>query len=179
MIDYDKIFSKFPVIETKNLILDQFTENDILSYYQMCQHPDYIMEFIPEGLILSFQDAIGTITQKYPQSFKARQDLTWVIVLKGSNPCIIGLRDLFIDSPYEPAVTQGFITVGHRNKGYNQEILKAVISFLKNANVEQLVFNCNANNEAVKHIAKKMKFQDITSIQSQLLGTRKKFILNL
>lgn len=175
MINLDKVFSKFPNLETKNLKLEQFSEFDIMAYYNMCQDPDYLHEFIPQGMRVSQMDAINTITLKYPQSFKERKDLTWAVILKGPMERIIGLRDLFIDSAYEPVVTQGFISREFRNKGYNQEVLVAVIDFLKSVGAENLIFNCGDDNYPVLHIADKLKFNDITPFQMGMFNNRKKF----
>jgi RimJ/RimL family protein N-acetyltransferase len=179
MIDFDKVFSKFPNLETDSLKLQQFSEFDVMAYYKMCQDPDYVREFIPEGMQVSQMDAINTITKKYPQGFRDRQDLTWAVILKGPMERIIGLRDLFIDSPYEPVVTQGFISKEHRNRGYNQEVLLAVKEFLKSVGADNLLFNCSADNQPVLHIANKLQFDDITPFQMSMISTRKKFQLTL
>jgi len=179
MIDYNKVFSKFPDLETENLKLEQFSEFDVMAYYKMCQDPDYVREFIPQGMQVSQMDAINTITKKYPQSFKDRQDLTWAVILKEPMERIIGIRDLFIDTPYDPVVTQGFISREYRNKGYNQEVLLAVIKFLKSVGADHILFNCNSDNEPVLHIANKLQFDDITPFQMSMMSTRKKFQLTL
>lgn len=179
MINYDKVFSKFPELETKHLKLKAFSKFDFVAYYNMCQDPDYMREFIPEGMEVSPTDALNTITQKYTQSFLSKQDITWAIILKGSRERIIGLRDLFIDSPTAPVVTQGFISKEYRNCGYNQEVLNAVIDFLKSADAETLVFNCSADNDVVIHIAEKLGFKDISTFQMRIFNTRRKFQLTL
>ena len=124
-------------------------------------------------------DAINTITIKYVQGFRDRQDLTWAIILKEPNERIIGFRDLFIYSPYKPVVAQDFICKDYRNKGYNQEVLIAVIEFLKNVGASDLLFNCDYDNKPIIHIAKKLQFDDITPFKMGMISQRKKYILEL
>ena len=179
MIDYNRIFSRFPELETKNLKLRQFTAFDIWAYKDICHDLDF-MNVFTKGRKASDQEIINIITTKYPQTFNDKKDITWAIVLKGAEEKIIGLRDVFIDSPYKPVETQGFISKQYRNKGYHQEVLLEVIKFLRKANAEELVINCNKNNEQVKHIAKKLNFEeDFDMSMFGSLSNSIKFILDL
>jgi ribosomal-protein-alanine N-acetyltransferase len=178
MTNYNYIFNQFPRLETERLVLREFQESDVRNFYNMCLHEDYIEEFCSEGTYISLEDAYNSITWKYKQSFNSKEDLTWAIVLKESGE-LIGSRDLFVDSPIAPIITQGYIAPNHRNKGYNQEVLACIISFLKQANAEELVINCSVNNQPVLHIAEKLGFDDISTFQMKMFKNRCKFRSNI
>ena len=166
------IFEQFPEIETERLKLRAFEEKDILDFYNMCKAEDYKDLFCEKGTYMTKIDAQNNIMFKYPQSFAHKLDITWAITLK-ENGSIVGSRDLFIDSPTSPIETQGFIKAEYRNKGYNQEVLRAVINFLKKTNANSLEFNCYTSNQPVIHIADKLFFTEITPFPMKIRGKSK------
>ena len=177
MTNYNMIFRQFPEIETERLKLRAFQESDILDYYKMCLAEDYIELFCHNGTYVSEMDAYNTIMFKYPQSFDEQLDLTWAITLK-ENGILIGIRDLFIDSPTSPIETQGYIKAEHRNKGYNQEIINAIITFLRKTDADSLEFSCYSSNHPVIYIADKLDFTEITPFQMKMRG-KNKYSFNL
>lgn len=178
MTNYNFIFNHFPTIETDRLVLREFQKSDVTNFYEMCLSTDYIDEFCFEGTYMSLEDAYNSIEWKYKQSFNNKEDLTWAIILKDTGE-LIGARDLFVDSPTSPIITQGYIAPNHRNEGYNQEVLRGVISFLKKADAQELIINCSVNNEPVLHIAEKLGFDDISTFQMKIYRNRCKFRLNI
>ena len=178
MIDYNFIFDKFPVVTTDRLILRAYVVADQPTLFKMYQDKDVAREFIGEGMFMTFNDALINITTTYPDSFLNRKDISWAVSLKSTGE-VIGQRDLFIDHPEEPVLTQGFIRLEYRNKGYNQEVLKGIIEFLRNAKAEMLMFNCGLDNEVVLHLAKKMGFRSVFPKQVAQMTGRQKFALSI
>ncbi len=162
--NFSLVFSNFPIIVTENLILRPFTTEDTNDLFHILNDEDYVEEFNPLGGEISWTEAYHNILQ-FQQNFLQEKSIAWAITKKATGE-IIGVRDLFFDSPREPVVTQGFFFYEHRNRGYNQEVLATIIKFLQKVNSPYLMLNCKNSNAVVIHIANKLKFIDMTSAKS-------------
>ncbi len=178
MTNYNTIFNSFPTFETPNLLLRELNIRDVEELFYISNQVDYMKEFFPPDMVMTKQNAFDSITIKYPEDFQNKMGFSWAIVLK-RNMNVIGIRDVFIDSPHDPVVTQGYIKTDYRNYGYNQEVLLKLIEFLKFAESKQLDFNCSIFNNTVIHIAEKLGFTDISTPQMLTVRGRRKFRLSL
>lgn len=177
--NYKKVFEGFPKIETENLLMTNFVQSDSYRYRELLNQKDIANEF--NGPI-SLEDAENLLTYSFPKGYLECEYITWVIKLKDSGE-IIGLRDLYIDKPDLPVVTQGFVDFEHRNQGYHQEGLNACISFLKDSGFGKLITNCDRDNLIAQHILDKHGFKEVANSEGTNLflnpQNRLKFYLEI
>lgn len=160
MIIYDKLFSSFPRLEAQRVVLEQITMQDYLPFLNMCNESEYKELFLDPGEYISENDAKRCIEVTCPESFQNRTEIAFAIKAKVNShqSFLIGERMLFIDSPFSPIETQGYIRTEYRDQGLNQEAMHLIELFLKEAKVELLKFNCKSENERVIHYAAKLGY---------------------
>mgnify|MGYP003824978207 CR=1 FL=1 len=174
---YKKAFNCFPYLETENIILREFKEQDIEEYFDFFRDQDICNEF---DRCNSLDDSMKLIKYSFPRAFIERKYITWAIISKRNNE-LIGLRDCFIDSNNQPVVTQGLIKQSARGKGFHQEALNEVIKFLKDCKFSSIMANASSSNVTAIHVLKKFGFIEVEKmryINSFQPKDRKKFILN-
>lgn len=154
---YRRFYSGFPEIETERLVLTKFNCDDGPLYQSLINQHDVAGEF--KGPI-STEMADNLCRYSLPKAYYDQDYITWAIKEKKTGS-IIGMRDLYTDSPSSPVTTQGFISQSHRENGYHQEGLKAAIDFTKESGFSSLLVNCSRDNETIKHILDKFKFNKL------------------
>ena len=154
-LKYRNLFDGFPTIETERLLITYFKKGDKLVYQELINEDDIAREF--NGSI-SLQDAENLLCYSFPKAYLECKYITWAIRLKETGE-IVGLRDLYVDSPNSPIITQGFIGKKYRNNGFHQECLKACIEFVSKAGFNEIVANCSFSNATAQHILEKLNFR--------------------
>jgi len=184
-----EVFSRFPIIETDDLTMNHFPINQrgADAYYNFMNERDIFDEFSADRIPITKARAFQFVTFDFPAAFEQQKHIIWALFEKNTER-IVGQRDLYIDSVHEPAVTQGYVTRNARNKGYQQQALNGVLTFLRSHGIEQCVANCSSKNSPAKHILEKFGFTCIYRTpqpQKGLLGylgsrnERLKFILDI
>lgn len=172
---YGHLFSEFPMVETENLFLRPFRKTDASRFEELINQDDISPEF--DGPV-SPQNAQDYVTYSFPKAFIERKYITWAIELKNERK-VIGLRDLYVDSPMDPVVTQGFIGKQFRDQGYHQEGLRACISLVRDSGFTDVIANCSQNNQVAKHILEKNGFSKLSEFNPPFSVGRIKYGLVL
>ena len=82
----DKVFNSFPVIETKRLILRQFTVNDIIDFYNIYSDP-LAMKYFGK-LPYTMQEEAEITVVNIIDAFRNNEGIRWAITLKPSDKLI-------------------------------------------------------------------------------------------
>jgi|AntRauTorckE5430_2_1112549.scaffolds.fasta_scaffold07329_2 RimJ/RimL family protein N-acetyltransferase len=159
---YRRFYSGFPEIETERLVLTKFNCDDGLLYQSLINQHDIADEF--KGPI-SNEMADNLCRYSLPKAYYDQDYITWAIKEKKTG-LIIGMRDLYTDSPDQPVTTQGFISQSHRGNGFHQEGLKAAINLTEKSGFSSLQVNCSHDNDAIKHILDKFKFNKLQTYRN-------------
>ena len=157
MIDVDAFFDaaleKFPVIETKRLILRDLSLYDISEIKEM-NNDEKIVKFMHYGTRHNASDTFDYLIRL--QAYK--EAITWGIALRETDE-LIGIRSCFIDSAYEPVTVQGQMRHAYRKHGYTFEAYQAIISFLEEVGVKSIKANADKSNTAAIALLNKLGFQ--------------------
>jgi [ribosomal protein S5]-alanine N-acetyltransferase len=122
------LFSIFPIIESKRLILRQLTPEDAPDFFA-CQSDPEVFRYSGRSKEPSLESATHTLNILFKRH-QERTMLSWAIVLK-ENQCFIGRFQIeeWSDENHRAAV--GYL-LGKQywGKGYATEALSAVIAYL-------------------------------------------------
>jgi len=124
----EDLFSIFPIIESKRLILRQLTPEDALDFFA-CQSDPEVFRYSGRSEETSLESARHTLNILFKRH-QERTMLSWAIVLK-ENQRLIGRFQIeeWSDENHRAAV--GYL-LGRQywGKGYATEALRAVIAYL-------------------------------------------------
>lgn len=144
-MQYEKIFSKFPILEGENIRLREVTAYDIPELFKMLGDKDVIQEYSAIGRYRDIQQVADNFLFGPEINFKNKTSILWAIEIKETSE-IIGVRELFIDNPIKPVTVQGFIERKYRNKGFSKEAYKLIINFARDFGASGILANSSIEN---------------------------------
>lgn len=173
MIQIDKIFQGFPILESENLILQLPEIEYAKELYLLLEEPDIKSNYLhPKQKISSIEDIYEFIIAVH-ENFRNKQAITWIIIEKNSQK-LIGMRDLYFDNQYVPVEGQGCITASSRRKGYASECYNLIFEYFKSFGVTKYSAKTNGNYLAPIKMMYNLGFRttDISFIHSGIFNQR-------
>lgn len=144
-MQYEKIFSKFPILEGENIRLRKVVATDIQEIFKMLDDKAVIEEYSQIGRYHDIQQVAENFLFSPETNFKNRTSIVWAIEDKKSLK-IIGIRELFIDNSSKPVTVQGFVGKEYRNKGFTKEAYNLIINFARYFGASGILANSSIEN---------------------------------
>lgn len=144
-MDYNKIFSEFPVLEGEKIRLRKITSSDIPELFRLVQDNDVVQNYSAIGRYYSVDQAIDNFLDGPEINFKEHTSISWAIEDKESMR-VVGVRELFFDRSTDPVTVQGFVGKEFRNMGLSKEAYKLIINFARNFDATAIVANTTLEN---------------------------------
>lgn len=139
------MFSEFPILEGEGIRLRKVSSLDIPELFEMLNDKDIIQEYSAIGKYDNVNQVAVNFLFSPEDNFKNETSLTWAIEEKKSAR-IIGIRELFIDTPERHVTVQGFIGKEFRKKGFSKESYNLIIDFLRNVGAIGIFANASLDN---------------------------------
>lgn len=153
----NKIFSDFPVLESKRLIFRSFELTDSLAYMKLRSDPQ-VMEFVDAVYTTSYAEALLKI-QQIIEDYRQQLGISWVITLKESDKMIgyIGFWRLIKD--HLRAEIGFMLDTPYWRQGYMTEAAETIIDFgFKNMQLHSIEANVNEDNIACIALLRNLGF---------------------
>jgi RimJ/RimL family protein N-acetyltransferase len=144
-MQYEKIFSRFPILEGENIRLRNVTASDVLELFRMLGDKDIIEEYSPIGRYHNIQQVADNFLFSPDINFENRSSILWAIEDKKSSK-IVGVRELFIDNPTKPVTVQGFVGKEYRKNGFSKEAYNLIINFARYIGASGILANSSIEN---------------------------------
>jgi len=159
MIDFNEIFNEFPILQTDNLLLTlPDIEKHSKEIFSLLNEQDIKENYLnPNEKVENLNDIHNYILNIH-ECFRTKKAITWAIIEKKSG-YLIGLRDLYFDSPYEPVEGQGCISKEFRKKGFSKECYNLFFDYFKSFGVSEYTAKCNGKSIAPLKLLYSMGFQ--------------------
>ena len=161
MINIDKIFSSFPNLETNNLYLVP---------PEIDKHSDEILDLLSDKTVkenyLHLHQKVETMSDVHyfinaiHEEFQNKKAITWALIEKNSGK-LIGLRDLFFDSPNSPVEGQGCLKEGYRKKGYSKECYTLFFDYFEKFEVFEYTAKTYGKSIAPLRLLNSLKFETV------------------
>ncbi len=153
----DRIFEKFPVLETKNLILREITPKDAEVIFRNYSDTE-VMKYFGRELFKNISQAEERINA-VKEDYNNRKGIRWAVCLKKDNVMIgsggfwrILKEHLRAEIGYELSKT-------HWGQGVMKEALNAMISFgFKKMNLHSIEANLDPENAGSVKLLEKLNF---------------------
>ncbi|MBZ9622465.1 GNAT family N-acetyltransferase [Clostridium sp. FP2] len=151
-----EIFSSFPKIVTKSLVLREITEQDAESIYQLLSNPE-VIKYDTFELFTDIKQAEDLI-ESFNDAFRQKRAIFWGISL-GNLSEIIGFCKCEIENPKIRADLGYDLRPEYWNRGIMTEALDAVIDFTFNkADVNRIEASVSNENNASIRVLEKLGF---------------------
>jgi len=149
---------KFPVLETKRLILRQIQYYDVESMHRMRTDPA-IMEYMDTEIPTAINETENKLKQEI-ESFSKGESLYWAIALKSTNKIIGGAGYWrMIKEHYRAEIGYQLLPEFWR-KGYTLEALKTIIQFgFEKMGLHSIEGNVNPKNVPSIKLLEKLGFK--------------------
>jgi [ribosomal protein S5]-alanine N-acetyltransferase len=121
------IFDTFPVLETKRLILRQFTEEDAKTIFQM-RSDGRVNQFIARPGLHKLEQAQGLVNDTL-RAYQERRAIGWAGIAKKNNDFIGSCGFNAIDFPNLRAEIGGELCVDYWGKNVAREAFEKIIHF--------------------------------------------------
>ena len=149
-------FEKFPVLETKRLLLRELNIDDAENIYQYLSDSDVIRYL--EGNTDTLEEAMGYITW-CRNTFKEKTDIRWGIELKENSKLIGDCGFGHIDEPKRPTELGYMLSKKYWNQGYMSEALGAILYYgFYKLDLHRVQAWTHPENEASGHLLSKYNF---------------------
>ncbi|MBU3127858.1 GNAT family N-acetyltransferase [Clostridium tagluense] len=150
------IFSSFPKIITKRLVLREITEQDAESIYKLLSNPE-VIKYDTFELFTDIKQAEDLI-ECFNEAFRQKRAIFWGISLKNESQ-IIGFCKCEIEIPKIRADLGYDLRPEYWNRGIMTEALDAVIDFTFNkADVNRIEASVSNENNASIRVLEKLGF---------------------
>ena len=146
-MQYEKVFSRYPVLEGEKVRLRKVTAQDIPEIFKMLDDKDIIEKYSLIGRYHDIQQVANNFLFSPDINFENRTSILWAIEDKKASK-IVGVRELFIDSPSKPVIVQGFIGREFRKKGFSKEAYTLIINFARHFGASGILANSSIENYA-------------------------------
>ena len=150
----EKLFHKFPKLETKNLTLRKLDFNDINNIDELFNSPD-IQEYQSQ-VFCSYSDLYKYV-ESQEKTFHNHKIVKWVIERK-SDSSFIGVRILYCDDNSGWVEIQGDTKKEYWRKGYTKEAYLAIIDLLKKCGFKGIFSKIQAFYTNAQHLLNSLNF---------------------
>lgn len=152
------VFSRFPELETKRLVLRRFAVTDAMAYYELRSNEE-AMQYMDRPLSKSKEEALEAI-KKTHQNFRKKKGIWWALADKRNNKFMgyIGFKE--IDKKNKSAEIGYVLHPDYWASSWMTEAVEAVLKFVfEELNLHRVIGNINPANEASRGLLKKFGFQ--------------------
>ncbi|MCP4437781.1 MAG: GNAT family N-acetyltransferase [Aureispira sp.] len=154
----DKVFERFPVLESERLVYRNYKKEDALDLLAI-RSDEEVMRYMDSTPFRDMEDALKLIESCH-DSFQNKEGINWIIVEKESN-AVVGYFGYWrlMRSSCRAEIGYALKPV-YWGKGYMKETLKRVLKFaFEDLRVHSIEANVNPENENSKQLLLKMGFQ--------------------
>lgn len=158
-LETDAIFSGFPVIVTKNLVLREISCADENDLFVLFSDPEVMRFYDVEPLTASEQARF--YINRFTEGYRHKMSIRWGITQKGNNT-IIGTCGFYNWSKKARRAETGYeLLRTYWNKGIMSEALAAMIKFgLAQMNLQRIEAYVEPENLRSRKVLSKIGFQD-------------------
>lgn len=176
-------FKPFPIIETENLLLKQFSLNDVPAFFLMRSN-EKLMRFIPRPLATQHKD-VEDLINLMNNEITENKSISWAITFKNTSELLGSIGFVRIQKENYRAEIGYLLNDKHQGKGIMNEALKACINFgfttLKLHTIEAVIDPKNIASEKVlkkNNFIKEAHFKQNFYYKNEFLDTVHYSLLN-
>ncbi|GAB6109527.1 GNAT family N-acetyltransferase [Fusibacter bizertensis] len=130
-MNFDKLFTEYPYIESEALILRKIEHDDINDFFELCSD-EALFKYKP-GKAKTNKEAVDNMINHYERDFNKKKTIFLGIYLKNENSKLIGLGEIFDFDHKTNVVTFGYTINRHYwGRGFATKYTKMVLDFLIN-----------------------------------------------
>lgn len=154
----DKIFEKFPKLESKRLIYREFEKSDALDLF-LIKSDDNVMNYMDSPKHHTTQDSEKIILE-IQNSFKEKTGINWAIIEKSTNELIGYFGFWRLINKHCRAEIGYALKFDCWGKGVMKETINRLVDFgFNDLKIHSIEANVNPNNEKSKQLLVKLGFK--------------------
>lgn len=176
-------FNPFPILETENLLLRQFSLNDVSAFFEMRSN-EKLMHFIPRPLATQHKD-VEDLINLMNNEIANNNSISWAITLKNTGELLGSIGFVRMQKENHRAEIGYMLNTKHQGKGLMHQAITACINYgfntMKLHTIEAVIDPANTASEKVlqkSNFIKEAHFKQNFFYKNEFLDTVHYGLLN-